>query len=151
MTSQPHDDRVRAERTAHEEGIARFLASDRRDRFLLSLSNQRLREKVGDRLAHDTFDQRFVVRVEQHSKLQEFILEVNDLLVSNGARNMCFVFAPGQARDGSKMMLAEALDEFLTYGHGVISCLPGKLAVYVGEDGDPVLLLRRKPSSVRDD
>jgi hypothetical protein len=123
MTPRPHDDPVLAERNAHEEGPALFLTSDRRRRFLLYLKNRRLRQKFGDRIAHDTsdFDRRYVVALEQHSKHPEFILQVNNLLTSNGAPDTCFVLAPLRSQDGSQMMLAEALDELMTYGHGIIS------------------------------
>jgi hypothetical protein len=145
MTSQPNEDPVLAERNAHEEGLALFLTSDRRKRFLLSFKNRRLREKFGDRIAHDTsdFDARYVIAVEQHSKHPEFMRQVNNLLTSNGAPDTCFVFAPFRSQDGSQMMLPDALDELMTYGHGIISCLPGRLALYIGEDGSPVALLRR--------
>jgi hypothetical protein len=42
-----------------------------------------------------------------------------------------------------KVDLPEALEQYLTYGDAIISCLPGELGLYVGEDGHPVLLLVR--------
>jgi len=68
---------------------------------------------------------------------------VHEQLSARGAPAACFVYAPDHEWDGAQVDLLEALEQYLTYGDAIISCLPGELALYVGEDGNPVLLLVR--------
>jgi hypothetical protein len=129
----------------HEEGLAVFLRPDRRARFLLSLSDERLRRKVGQRLHHhaDDFAQARARVLKRHAKHGAFIGHVHEQLSARGAPAVCFVYAPDHEWDGAQVDLLEALEQYLTYGDAIISCVPGELALYVGEDGHPVLLLVR--------
>lgn len=130
----------------HETGLARFVIAPRRDRFIGSLSDERLRRKLGQRLAHHDadFDERFVVEVEQHSKAADFIDEVRQALVARGAPGACFILAPRHRLDGARVDLTEALIELIPYGPALISCIPGQLGAYFGESANPVLVLDRR-------
>lgn len=135
-------------RVAHEEGLAAFLKAPRRERFVRSLSDQRLRHTLGRRLAHhdEDFDDRYVVPLEQHSKAADFVNEVHQTLVAHGAPDTCFVVAPRHALDGAEVDLADALRELVPSGPAIISCVPGTLGAYVGESANPVFMLHRRRS-----
>jgi len=135
-----------ADRIAHEQGLARFLKAQRRERFVQSLSDERLRDKLGRRLAHHDgdFDDRYVVRLEQRSKGTGFARDVCQALTARGAPGSCFVVAPRHTLDGAQVDLEEALQELIDYGPAIISCVPGHLGAYVGESANPVLLLHRR-------
>lgn len=127
----------------HEEGLAVFLRPDRRARFLRSLPDDRLRRKVGRRLHHhsDDFAEATARLLKMKVKHEPFIDRVYDELRARGAPDTCFVYAPDHEWDGTRVALLEALRQYLTYGDAIISCVPGALALYVGEDGNPVFLL----------
>ena len=137
MTTDERSDATRA----HEEGLAAFLRPKRRARFLQSLSDDRLRRKLGDRLHHrsDDFDPRRIHRLDNHTR--HALDLVHELLRARGAPPTCHVFAPGDDMDGSQVGLRQALGEYLTCGDVLLSCVPGELGLYVGEDGRPVILL----------
>jgi len=116
----------------------------RRERFVRSLSNERLRRKLGHRLCHhDDFVRRYVVTIENHSG-HAFSREVYETLTARGAPRTCFVFAPSHALDGAQADLEQALEDLIPYGPALISCIPGKLALYVSEYANPVWLLERR-------
>jgi hypothetical protein len=137
------------DRVEHEAGLARFVEARRRERFVLSLSNERLRRKLGRRLCHhDDFDRRYVVTLEDHLG-PGFAREVYETLTARGAPRTCFVLAPGHALDGMHTDLEEVLDELISYGPALISCIPGRLALYVSEYANPVWLLERRQERLR--
>ena len=61
-------------------------------------------------------------------------------LEAAGAPPTCFVLAYGN-RDGLELPLRPAVATLMAGGAGMLSCVPGRLALYVGEDGSTVLLL----------
>jgi hypothetical protein len=128
----------------HEEGLAAFLRPPRRERFIQSLDDKRLRRKLGARLHHrsDDFDDRYIRVLKRHTKGDGFVEHVHQTLAASGAPDTCHIFAPGDQMDGAEVDLRQALDEFMFYGDAMISCIPGKLGLYVGEDGGPVILLK---------
>lgn len=137
-----------ASRSAHEEGLADFVVPARRERVRQSVGNPRLRAKLGHRLAHryDDFDPRYATRMTSHGRHPDHVRMVDRMLTDLGAPKECLVFAPGHELDGQFIGLEAALDEFLGIGQAVLSCIPGRLALYSGEDDWPVLLLDRTGS-----
>ncbi len=79
------------------------------------------------------------------SKYDPFKDEVHELLVERGAPATCLVFAVGEEFDpyGDERELRTALEDLMLDGAGFLSCLPGRLALYVGEYGSNVALLIR--------
>lgn len=131
----------------HERGLAAFLVARRRTRFRASLEDPRLRRTLLDDLYHfeEHLDPRCATRREQHVKHDGHVDEVHALLVAEGAPATCFVLADLDL-DGQEASLDEAVPALMWSGAGFLSCVPGRLGLYVGEDGSDVFVLRRTTS-----
>ena len=136
----------------HEQGAIRaFVQPDKQERFLGFLANPKNRKKLTKSLAHFRwFDQRFATpipwRVDPNAKLWERHLQgienIYLLLKSKGAGMTCWCISEDSEIDGRELDLRAALE--LVSGRGIgtiLSCVPGKLAYFGGEDEE--LLLAR--------
>jgi hypothetical protein len=135
----------------HEAGLAAFLAPPRRARFLGALGRPGARAKLAGELYHfeHRLDEARAERLRQSPNHGTFVEEVLARLVAEGAPERCVVFRaaygagagePTVADDDAA--LADAAPELLRQGAGFISCIPGRLGLYVSEDGSRVFLLR---------
>jgi hypothetical protein len=130
----------------HYEALVVFMTPEWRPRFRQTFENERLRDKIRGELYHfeSHLDPRYARFLEMRQmKADRWHREVHDLLVRLGAPFSAIVFTPSDDLYGEQRPLAEAVPDLLFGGVGMISCLPGKLALYVGEDGSNVILLRR--------
>lgn len=136
----------------HEEGAVRsFVQVEKQERFLAFLTNPKNRKKFTMSLGHFRwFDQRFSTpipwRVDPNKKPGERrtqgIENTYRLLKSKGAGLTCWAISEESAIDGRELSLSEALEHVNGRGMGtILSCVPGKLAYYEGED--ETLLLAR--------
>jgi hypothetical protein len=130
---------------AHEHGLALFLAPGfRRTRFRESLDSERRRKKLLDGLYHFyDFDSRFSTLVPGGNKNSDFLLPA---LRKLGAGESCYLMSTDRELDMLDMSLAEALVEVADAFAGdatFISCIPGKLAYFQGEDHDNSRILHR--------
>ena len=135
-------DNVSASREEHERGLALFVAPSRRDRFRESLRDPRRRRKLRAELWHfeNRLDERFARELEQHTKHEHHVEHVHALLLDRGAPATCCVLS-ADGDDGDAIALRLAVAQLMTEGAGFISCIPGRLGLYVGEDGSGVFLL----------
>ncbi len=118
----------------HEaEFIRRFVVSQRRRRYLSLLESQNGRKKLLEALDHfDELNPRYARLVPADSQTADHI-EV--LLKRKGALNSCHVTSSNADIDDREMPLKEALRETVGSGFGtIISCIPGKLAYFEGEE-----------------
>lgn len=136
----------------HEQGAIRaFVLRDKQERFLDFLANPKNRKKFTESLAHFRwFDQRFatpiVWNVDPKLKLWERhvqgIENIYRLLRSKGAGLTCWVISEDSEIDGREMNLRVALEHVSGREIGtILSCVPGKLAYFEGED-ESLLLAR---------
>jgi len=115
--------------------IAAFVDPEKRQRYTESLKNAKKRSKLLDRLNH-FFD---FVRARA-AKIPRNTISA-DLLRSKGAPDIVHLI--GGNSDGKEMSLEESIESCLESGWGaVISCVPGRLALYLQEfpPGDAFLL-----------
>lgn len=128
---------------AHERGLAAFLAPSRRARFLDALERPAARVKLRRQFYGyvDHLDPAATERLVMTTKHDGFVAEVLARLRAEGAPERCVVApADGPAEEAP---LADGVATLMWSGAGFVSCRPGALALYVGEDGSPVVLLRR--------
>lgn len=126
----------------HEQAFHSFVVSEKQDRYAQSLRSPKDRKKLVDRLNHNhDFDPRFLLSIPSDRQTESTILE---LLRTRGAPETCHVISANPQLDGKQMPLVDALAKTVAMGHGtVVSCIPGKLAYYEGEDpGERFLLVR---------
>lgn len=135
--------RYRMAESLHASAVIRaFVAPERQDRFLALLRSERGREKLRCQLAHfGALDVRFAQRIAGSAQTPECIAR---LLRAEGAPETCVLLAEDTALDGRAMPLEDALREVVGRGLGAfVSCVPGRLAYFEGEDAGARYLLRR--------
>ena len=118
----------------HAEALIRaFVAPGRRERYLGLLASGRGRAKLRAALAHfRDFDARVVRPVPP---AEQTAAGVAALLRARGAPAECVLLAEDAALDGRRLPLDDALAAVVGRGLGAfVSCLPGRLAYYDGED-----------------
>lgn len=127
---------------AHEEGIAAFLVPARAARFRATIGSEKGREKIRARLPHHVrdFDPRYAT--ELSSSLQ--VRDIEELLRAAGAPTRCYVLSEDPGIDGRLLDLHDALCGLLFNDFGaLVSCIPGRLALFSDEAPGSQWLLRR--------
>lgn len=129
------------QRREHEEGIIEsFILLTSRQRVLGFLGNDRHRRKVTNGLAH----QRILdpSKMFQIPKDQQTMKAIVKMLKLKKAPQTCYVISENPVLDGQFLELSDALNATIGYGMGtIISCIPGKLAYYEGEEKNERYLL----------
>lgn len=136
----------------HELAIVKaFVVRGRQERFSSFLSSPKSRAKFTKELAHFRwFDGRFTTavpwKVDPRLKLwdrhSQGIENISRLLRSKGAGQTCWVISEDSKIDGRELRLESALENVIGSGMGtILSCLPGKLGYFEGED-ESLLLTR---------
>jgi hypothetical protein len=123
----------------------------RQERFSSLLSSVRNRKKFTSELAHFRwFDGRFATAVpwkvdpsrKPWGRHVQGIQNVLRLLRSKGAGQTCWVISEDSKIDSQELLLESALEDVIGSGMGtILSCIPGKLAYFEGED-ESLLLAR---------
>lgn len=134
-------------RQQHLDGLAAFLTRGARSRFHQSIENERLRRKIRNELWHFEryLDDRYLHVLGSYGRQPYSTDDVYELLMERGAPATCFVFAAASEFDpyGDERELRTALADLMWPGGGFLSCVPGRLALYVGEWGSNLGLLTR--------
>lgn len=117
----------------HEEQIINFIVKEKKERVLQMLLNSKNRKKFLRELSHyNSFDNKYVYGIPSNRQTPESIHEQLNIL---GAQGECYVISGNQALDCKHFQLKDALKEIVGYDYGtIISCIPGELAYYEGED-----------------
>ena len=121
-----------------------FVRPERRARYLGLLASAKGRAKLRAQLAHfRDLDPRFAAPVPGG----QGPAAIAALLVDRGAPPVCYVLSEDADLDGREMPLAEGLAAVVGRGMGTfLSCVPGRLAYFEGEDaGERFVLERRAP------
>jgi hypothetical protein len=134
-------DRVRDE---HERGLAGFVRASRRARFTASLDSAKARAKLRRRLAHFAdLDERWLTAVPALPAAAERVWIVRALR-DGGAPRRCYLVSENPDLDGKCFDLEDALAEVLGRGFGtLISCVPGEVAFFEGEEPNARWVLSR--------
>ena len=134
----------------HEVAVTKaFILRERRDRVQDLLSKPKRRRDVLKSLAHfRSLDPRWMQPIPPHDQ-QAAAIEA--LLRRSGAAEICYVIAEDPSLDGRELPLSEALRLIVGRGQGaIVSCLPGVLAYYEGEEpGERYILSRRAENRQR--
>jgi hypothetical protein len=128
----------------HEQGVIRsFILRDRQERCAFLLSDPKRRRKFTDELAHFRWlDERFAKFIPAGAA--HTASELVALLRSKGAGLTVWVVSEYSVIDRREMPLIEAMEQ--TWGRcmgTILSCVPGKLAFFRGEEMRSERLLER--------
>lgn len=127
----------------HDEAVIRaFIRPDRQARLLVLCGSAKGRPKLRAHLAHmDDLDPRFKVEIPSS---QQNPAGIERLLRAAGAGDSCTLIAESSELDGKTMPLEAALREIVGSGSAaIVSCIPGFLAHYEGEEAGDRFLLQR--------
>lgn len=121
--------------------VSAFVVHSKRQRYLKLLESKRGIEKVRRQLAHfRDFDARFMFTVEPSNQT---VAGIERLLLDLGARH-CTVFSESATLDASDIPLRAALEKVIGSGlASILSCKPGILAYYEGEEPGERFILRK--------
>ncbi len=125
-----------------EQLLARFFVATKRERYTEMISNPKKRRKFLAELAHfKSLDARYKVALDP-KKL--FADQVAAILNRKGAPQAVWVKSENLDVDGREMPLLEALKQTIGRQMGTfLTCIPGKLAYFEGEEmGDRWILER---------
>lgn len=113
--------------------IKSFVVKDRQERFLALVQSKKNRNKFRLLLAHNIElkkEKKLFIKKEEDNKEQ-----IYKLLKQNGSPDTCHIICESSNYDNKEMDLKEAINELFSMNFGyIISCIPGKLAYYQGED-----------------
>jgi hypothetical protein len=129
--------------TTHETALFKaFILPNRRDRYINLLKNAKGRAKLLTTFAHfKDLDPRYAHRIPPGAQQTDTIAAD---LRQRGAPSDCYVMSELRTLDSKTLPLSEALDAIVGYGMGsFISCLPGKLAYFEGEEPGERYILER--------
>ena len=129
----------------HEQAMVKaFISRDKQERFLTFLSRPKSRKKFTQELAHFRwFDPRFAAaipwKVDPNLGLWQRhvqgIENVHRLLKSKGAGKTCWAMSADANLDGKELELESVLERVIDSDTGtILSCLPGRLGFFSGED-----------------
>ena len=126
---------------SHEaEFIKRFVSPAKRGRYLSLIESPKGRKKFLNALDHfDDLDTRYARLIP--TSIQT-IVHIEALLRQRGAPEHCHVISSNADIDDREMLLTEALNQIIGAGSGtVVSCVPGKLAYFEGEEQNQRFIL----------
>ena len=117
-----------------EEFIRSFIQKERRERCSYLLSQPARRREFTSKLAHfNWLDDRFSTSVP--GSMAHTAAELVSLLKQHGAGPTVWVISEDRSLDGRSLPLSEAMESIWGRCMGsVLSCVPGKLAFFRGEE-----------------
>ena len=115
----------------HEEGLIKFVVKNKQDRERILLATPNKRKKFISHLGHyDLFDETYCIQIKYRDPIMNY-----NYLVSLGSPEKCYAISEMDNIDGGIVNLLDALILIIGSDFGtVISCIPGKLAFYEGEN-----------------
>jgi hypothetical protein len=125
-----------------------FISNKQKQRLSSLLKSKKGRQKIKALLPHSLeFDSKFIYKIPDNKQTAE---NIYDLLVSKNAPDTCYLISEHTSFDGKMMQLKEALNKIVGSGVAtIISCIPGELAYYEGEDlNNRLILTHIKASSL---
>jgi hypothetical protein len=133
----------------HEAVFVRaFVIAAKQQRFVELLANPKRRRHVLETLYHlKDVDPRFMVKIPPAEQTAERIVA---LLRARGAPEQCYVISTDEYLDGKTATLCDAIARIIGVGHGtLLSCVPGQLGYFEGEDAGARYVLERRGGSAR--
>lgn len=126
-----------------EEALLRaFIVPERRAHYIARLATPKTRKKLLGRFHHlHDLDARFAVRIEPRLQRSQWIY---DALIERGAPTRCYVMSDWSEFDQQELDLQETLAKVVgTYSGTFISCIPGRLGYFEGEEPNERYILER--------
>ena len=129
----------------HEEQLFRELIDPAQQRRLLTLSKLKNRKKLLSYLPHSIrFDERYASTIPPNQQSSKQILR---LLLNRGAPREVYVVSEAPDLDAHVLDIQDAVEHIVGSGlASIISCIPGQLAYYEGEEANDRVILDKRHS-----
>ena len=127
----------------HEELlIERLITHSKKERIKFLLQTKKGRKKLRNRFAHNIdFDPRYIKKLKPSEQTTSDILS---LLLKAGSPSNCYIMSENSDIDGQLLDLEKALNKIIGFGMGsLISCIPGKLVYFEGEEAGQRFIVTR--------
>jgi hypothetical protein len=124
--------------------IRAFVIAAKQDRFIELLAKPKRRRDALKTLYHfKNLDPRFMVKVPA---AEQTASGLESILRSRGAPEFCYAISPDENLDGKSVTLRDAISRITDrVGHGtLLSCVPGQLGYFEGEEGAERYVLERR-------
>ncbi len=127
----------------HEEKtVDAFIVREKRERYKSLLSNARKRAATLARLNHfRDLDENYATWLPSNAPIEMMLRQA-------GSPEEVYIISSVKGIDGKLMSLDDAVHKVVASGWGtIISCIPGQLAYYHGEEREQRAILQRRPSA----
>jgi hypothetical protein len=117
-----------------------FVIKQRQDRYINLIATDKGRKKLRSYIAHfEDIESKYSTPLHSLKTNQGLV----DLLKSEGAPPICYIIAENSKYDMKSLPLTDAITQLFNSGMAFfLSCIPGKLAYYEGENSSKRLLLK---------
>jgi hypothetical protein len=126
----------------HEQAMVKaFIVTRKQQRWLDFLAKSKRRQDVLRTLPHlKDLDEQFLLRVPAPQSTAVIL----EMLQQRGAPEQCYVVSQSAALDARTLPLEQALGSIIGMSPGtLISCIPGRLGYFEGEDRGERFILER--------
>ena len=128
---------------AEDQFVTAFIRPEKQDRFRELLANTKRRHAFLGKLAHSyDFQTQYSVDIPPSEQTPEGIERI---LRKCGAGSKCLAISENAELDGKEHDLRHVLESVVGLGQGTcLSCVPGRLGYYEGEDMEDRMILWKK-------
>jgi hypothetical protein len=126
----------------HEQAMVKaFIVTRRQQRWLDFLAKPKRREDILHTLPHlKDLNERFLLRIPAPQSASVIL----EMLQQRGAPEQCYVVSESTELDARTLPLKEALGLIIGMSPGtLVSCIPGRLGYFEGEDSGGRFILER--------
>jgi len=126
-----------------DQFVMAFIRPEKQERYRELLANPKRRRAFLGKLAHSyDFVPECCIEIPSSEQTPE---GVERLLRKLGAGSTCLAVSENAQLDGKEHDLRKALEAIVGFGQGTcLSCVPGKLGYYEGEDMEERMILQKK-------
>jgi hypothetical protein len=126
-----------------DQFVTAFIRPEKQERYRELLGNPKRRRAFLGKLAHSyAFVTEYCVEIPSSEQTPEGI---ERLLRKLGAGSMCLAVSENAELDGKEHDLRKVLETIVGFGQGTcLSCVPGRLGYYEGEDMEDRMILLKK-------
>jgi hypothetical protein len=119
--------------------IKTFIIKERQERYTNLISTERGRKKFRQYVAHfKDLNLKYCILLPFN-----FDSQIVDLLKAEGAPDLCYIISENSQYDAKYLSLTDSIRELFNSGISYfLSCIPGKLAYYEGEDLNQKFILK---------
>lgn len=119
-----------------------FINKDKKKRLKNLLKSKKGRKKIRESLPHSLiFNPAFIKNIPANQQTKK---NITKLLITKNAPPTCYLISEHTSLDRKTMNLEDAINTIVGSGIStIISCIPGKLAYYEGEDLNDRFILEK--------